>query len=95
VAKRYQLVLDGAYEAAAEDFPPAGARGHWPTVGLTTRQAEVLRLLDGGLTNAELAERLYLSVKTVDHHVSAILTKLDITNRRNVVRRARELGLLT
>ena len=63
--------------------------------GLTTRQTEVLRLLDGGLTNAELAERLYLSVKTVDHHVSAILTKLDVTKRRDAVRRARELGLLS
>ena len=62
--------------------------------GLTTRQTEVLRLLDDGLTNAELAERLYLSVKTVDHHVSAILTKLDVTKRRDAVRRARELGLL-
>ena len=63
--------------------------------GLTTRQTEVLRLLDDGLTNAELAERLYLSVKTVDHHVSAILTKLDVTKRRDAVRRARELGLLS
>ena len=64
-------------------------------VGLTTRQTEVLHLLDDGLTNAELAERLYLSVKTVDHHVSAILTKLEVTKRRDAVRRARELGLLS
>lgn len=63
--------------------------------GLTTRQVEVLRLLGDGLTNAELAERLFLSVKTVDHHVSAILTKLDVTKRRDAVRRAREVGILT
>ena len=62
--------------------------------GLTTRQVEVLRLLQDGLTNAELAERLYLSVKTVDHHVSAILTKLNVTKRRDAVRRAREVGIL-
>ncbi len=62
--------------------------------GLTTRQVEVLRLLEDGLTNAELAERLFISVKTVDHHVSAILTKLDVTRRRDAVRRAREVGLL-
>lgn len=61
--------------------------------GLTARQLEVLRLLGEGLTNAELAQRLYLSAKTVDHHVSAILTKLDVTNRRDAARRARELGL--
>ena len=63
--------------------------------GLTTRQVEVLRLIDEGLTNAELADRLYLSVKTVDHHVSAILTKLEISGRRDAGRRARELGILT
>ncbi len=63
--------------------------------GLTTRQVEVLRLLEGGMTNAELAERLFLSVKTVDHHVSAILTKLGVTKRRDAVRRAREVGILT
>lgn len=63
--------------------------------GLTARQVEVLRLLGDGLTNAELAERLFLSVKTVDHHVSAILTKLEVTRRRDAVRRARETGILT
>ena len=63
--------------------------------GLTTRQVEVLRLLEDGLTNAELAKQLFLSVKTVDHHVSAILTKLDVTKRRDAVRRAREVGILT
>jgi DNA-binding CsgD family transcriptional regulator len=62
--------------------------------GLTARQVEVLRLLDGGATNAELAEQLYLSPKTVDHHVSAILGKLQVANRRDAVRRARELRIL-
>ena len=62
--------------------------------GLTTRQVDVLRLIGEGLTNAELAERLYLSVKTVDHHVSAILTKLDVPGRRDAIRRGRELGIL-
>ena len=61
--------------------------------GLTARQLEVLRLLGEGLTNAELAQRLYLSAKTVDHHVSAILTKLDVTNRRDAARKARTLGI--
>ena len=51
-------------------------------VGLTARQVEVLRMLDEGFTNAELAERLYISPKTADHHVSAILAKLQVTGRR-------------
>lgn len=63
--------------------------------GLTARQVEVLRLLDDGMTNVELADRLFLSVKTVDHHVSAILAKLEVSKRRDAVRRARELGILT
>jgi len=62
--------------------------------GLTSREVEVLRLLDEGLTNAELAQRLYISQKTVDHHVSAILSKLQVANRRVATRAARELGLL-
>ena len=109
LARRALDVLDrlGADAVAAKvrfDLRAAGA----PTVpgprrattlanpaGLTARQVEVLRLLQDGLTNAELAERLFLSVKTVDHHVSAILTKLDVTKRRDAVRRAREVGIIT
>ena len=63
-------------------------------VGLTSRQIEVLHLMDDGLTNAELAARLYLSAKTVDHHVSAILAKLNVPNRREAVRRGRTLGII-
>ncbi|WP_234816308.1 LuxR C-terminal-related transcriptional regulator [Mycolicibacterium agri] len=62
--------------------------------GLTARQVDVLRLLDDGLTNTEMADRLFLSAKTVDHHVSAILAKLEVNKRRDAVRKARELGLL-
>jgi len=61
---------------------------------LTERQLEVLSALTDGSTNAELAARLYVSEKTVDHHVSAILAKLGVANRREAVRRARELGIL-
>jgi DNA-binding CsgD family transcriptional regulator/tetratricopeptide (TPR) repeat protein len=50
--------------------------------GLTTRQLAVLELLREGLTNAEIAERLVLSVRTVDHHVAAILSKLGVSSRR-------------
>lgn len=148
VAEPYRMVLDGEYEAAADEFHrlsmpydaalalldsgdaklaaraldildrlgadavatkvrrdlrAAGqsvvpARRRAATLanpaGLTARQVEVLRLLDEGLTNVELADRLFLSVKTVDHHVSAILNKLEVNKRRDAVRKARELGLL-
>ncbi len=62
--------------------------------GLTRRQVDVLRLLSSGRTNAEIAEELVLSTRTVDHHVAAILQKLDAANRREAAQRAGELGLL-
>jgi DNA-binding CsgD family transcriptional regulator len=61
--------------------------------GLTTRQMEVLRLVAEGATNAQIADRLVVSPRTVDHHVSAVLTKLGVTSRREVATRAVELGL--
>jgi DNA-binding NarL/FixJ family response regulator len=64
-------------------------------VGLTGRQAEILGLLADGLTNAEIADRLVVSVRTVDHHVSAVLAKLGTTSRRDAVAAAARLGVLT
>lgn len=61
---------------------------------LTRRQMEVVRLMADGLSNSEIAERLIRSPKTVEHHVSAILTKLEARNRVEAVREASRLGLL-
>jgi DNA-binding CsgD family transcriptional regulator/tetratricopeptide (TPR) repeat protein len=61
--------------------------------GLTSRQLEVLALLADGHTNADIAARLVLSVRTVDHHVATIFDKLDVSTRRAAARRAAELGL--
>jgi DNA-binding CsgD family transcriptional regulator len=62
--------------------------------GLTTRQVEVLRLLTEGLTNAEIAERLVVSTRTVDSHIAAVLNKLGARNRRDAAARATEIGVL-
>lgn len=61
--------------------------------GLTNRQLEVARLLARGLTNSEIATEVYISTKTAEHHVSAVLTKLGLPNRRAVVQAAVDLGL--
>jgi DNA-binding CsgD family transcriptional regulator len=74
-------------------------RGPKPTTranpaGLTDRQVEILRLLADGRTNAEIAAKLVLSVRTVDHHVSAVLQKLGITSRRKVAGASNRLGVV-
>jgi DNA-binding CsgD family transcriptional regulator len=60
---------------------------------LTARQVEVLSLVAQGLPNAEIADRLFLSPKTVDHHVSAILRKLDARTRAEASAAAVRLGI--
>ena len=61
--------------------------------GLTARQQEVLVLMAEGLRNGEIAERLVVSQKTVDHHVSAILRKLGVRTRGQAAAEALRLGL--
>jgi DNA-binding CsgD family transcriptional regulator len=61
--------------------------------GLTARELEVLTLVAQNLSNPAIAQRLYLSAKTVDHHASAILTKLGIASRREAADAARRLGI--
>jgi len=64
------------------------------TAGLTARQMDVLALMSDGCTNAEIADRLFISYKTVDHHVSAILAKLDAHNRVEAVSVALQSNLI-
>lgn len=66
---------------------PRGARsstrGH--PLGLTRREAEILALMSQGLRNAKIAKRLFVSTKTVEHHISAILGKLSVRSRTEAI----------
>jgi DNA-binding CsgD family transcriptional regulator len=73
--------------------PHTATRAH-PS-GLTRREIEVLALMNGGNTNAEIATRLFISAKTVDHHVSSILAKLEVPSRRAAVAKATQLGWIS
>jgi DNA-binding NarL/FixJ family response regulator len=63
-------------------------------VGLTSRQLEILALVGTGATNAEIARMLFLTPKTVEHHVGAVFAKLQVTSRAAAVARAHELRLV-
>jgi DNA-binding NarL/FixJ family response regulator len=62
---------------------------------LSVREREVLTLLADGLRNAEIAQALFLSTRTVEHHVAAVLRKLDLPDRMAAARYARRHGVTT
>lgn len=88
------IVTRSLHERGIRDLPrgPRPATQHNPA-SLTAREVEVLALIAQGLTNADVADRLFLSPKTVDHHVSAILRKLDVRTRAAASAEAARLGL--
>ncbi|HYA50318.1 MAG TPA: LuxR C-terminal-related transcriptional regulator, partial [Streptosporangiaceae bacterium] len=73
--------------------PRTATRAH--PLGLTRREREVLELICAQHTDAEIAAKLFISVKTVGHHVSAVLAKLGARTRGAAAARAAELGLVT
>lgn len=70
---------------------PCGAK--WPE-GLTEREREVIRLISQGLSNKDIANRLYISSITVRHHLTNIFDKLGVSNRQKLLIRAHQYGIV-
>jgi DNA-binding CsgD family transcriptional regulator len=98
-----QLGADAIYEKLKMEMRssgikkiPRGLRGSTKAnpAQLTNRELDVLQLLKRGIQNREIAEALFISPKTVDHHISSILFKLDVNSRSKAVTEAARLGIV-
>lgn len=101
-SRRWRTALSGSRSSWSES-PAARPRvtdhfGHRSPLGgeriLTPRETEVLLHVARGETDQEIADKLFLSRRTVNTHVSNILGKLSVTNRRDAVAAAFRIGLL-
>jgi DNA-binding NarL/FixJ family response regulator len=94
-ARRLCLPLDALPAIAQIERLAArlDATAERPPAGLTARELEVLRLVAAGLSNAEIAERLYLSPNTVSAHITNIFAKLGVHNRAAATEFARQYGV--
>lgn len=82
IAARLATFFNSSRSSSIEAFPE-----------LTDREREVLQLLAQGMTNQQIAQSLYISVKTVRNHVSNIFSKLQVADRVQAIIRARDAGL--
>jgi ATP/maltotriose-dependent transcriptional regulator MalT len=87
-------LLTASGEEPATAMPRSVPRSAGLVDPLSQRELEVLRLLAGGASNEEIAERLVIAVSTAKRHVSNIFGKLTVSSRTQAVARARALGLL-
>ncbi|TVL87818.1 response regulator transcription factor [Streptomyces sp. SAJ15] len=95
VAEGDSLLFPAAVRELAAGRANAGARETMARAALTDREAEVLRLMTRGMSNAEIARTLLLGTETVKTHVSAVLSKLGARDRTQAVIAAYESGFVT
>jgi len=89
----HSIMAKGLVESLLDQARPALPTDPWES--LSSREAEVIRAVAQGYTNQEIADRLGLSVKTVETHRARAMEKLGLTSRAQLVRYALDKGLLT
>jgi DNA-binding CsgD family transcriptional regulator/tetratricopeptide (TPR) repeat protein len=94
LARRARIELVGPATPAADGEQPPQRQPPADALGLTARELDVLALVVDGRTNRQIAEALYISVKTAGAHVSSILRKLDASTRTQAATVALHAGLL-
>ncbi|MEV7414088.1 response regulator transcription factor [Streptomyces sp. NPDC089919] len=94
VAEGESLLFPAAVRALAAEYGNRTARAALDAAALTEREEEVLRLMARGLTNAEIAGRIFVGTETVKSHVSAVLSKLGARDRTQAVIAAYESGFV-
>ena len=83
------------HEASAPEIKPrAFNEKNLSALNITPREYEVLQLIAEGLSNQEIAERLFLSLNTVKTHTSNVFSKLGVQRRTQAIQKAKELGIL-
>jgi DNA-binding CsgD family transcriptional regulator len=89
-ADRARRMLRGLGARSVPAGPRAATRAH--PFGLTRREQEVLALLSEGLPDREISQRLFISERTVHHHVSAVLSKIGVSSRTAAAHEATQMG---
>jgi len=92
ITRRRETIVVREVPAPAAPFAPDTARQQ--SLGITARELEILALIAGGLSNREIASRLFVSENTVKTHCSRAFAKLGAARRTQAVQRGKELGLL-
>jgi predicted ATPase/DNA-binding CsgD family transcriptional regulator len=85
-----ERAIEYALEESPEEIEPQPS----PPAGLSVREVEVLRLVAGGMTNAQIASELYISPRTVNAHLGSVYHKIGSSTRAEAARFATEHGLL-
>ena len=99
LTRKEQVIVERELIVEKEVFVPAGApfaldEQRLQKLGITKRELEILGLIAHGLSNREIAERLFVSENTVKTHSSRLFDKLDAKRRTQAVQRGKELGLI-